>query len=352
MAESVTKRFGILTAGGDCPGLNPAIRGICKAAHFTYGMEILGIMEGYRGLVEGKAKILQPEDFSGIIHKGGTILGTSRERPFKDPIKIDMMIENYKKWNLDALVVLGGNGSQKRAYWLAEKGLNVIGMPKTIDNDVEGTDMTFGFHTALDMVTDAVDRLHSTAHSHRLVHVAEVMGNEAGWLTLYAGIAGGADVIIIPEIPYDMEKVAAHVAKRLAHPDGFSVIVVAEGAISKEEKELPKKELKKLKNDGPRAGERFSKALNATLGIDTRVSVLGYLQRGGTPVAYDRVLATKFGTMAAELLAKGEYGKMVSLKGREVTSVPLEDVAEKTKYVPVDDLAILSAKRAGAVFGD
>jgi len=315
-------------------------------------MEILGIEEGYRGLVEGKGRILQPHDFSGIIHKGGTILGTSRERPFKDPVKVDMMIENYKKWNLDCLVVLGGNGSQKRAYWLAEEGINVIGLPKTIDNDVEGTDMTFGFHTALDMVTDAVDRLHSTAHSHRLVHIAEVMGNEAGWLTLYAGIAGGSDVIVIPEIPYDIQKIAAHVSERLRHPEGFSVIAVAEGAVSLEESKLPKKELKKIKNEGPRAGERVSKALNKALGIDTRVSVLGYLQRGGTPVAFDRVLATQFGVKAAELLAEGDYGRMVSLKGEEITSVPLKDVADKTKYVPLDDVAIRAAKLTGAVFGD
>jgi phosphofructokinase-like protein len=352
MENSKTKRFGILTAGGDCPGLNPAIRGICKAAHHKYNMEVIGIEEGYRGLVDGKARILKPEDFSGIIHEGGTILGTSRERPFKDPVKVDMMLENYEKWNLDALVVLGGNGSQKRAYWLQEKGLNVIGLPKTIDNDVFGSDMTFGFHTALDMATDAVDRLHTTAHSHRRVLIAEVMGNEAGWLTLYAGIGGGADVIVIPEIPYDVGNIVHHLEKRLAHPEGFSVIAIAEGAKSLEEAKLSKKEWKAFRRKNGGSGQRLSDAINAAGEFESRVSVLGYLQRGGTPVAYDRVLATQFGAMGAELLARGDYGRLVVLDGQTVTSIPLKDTAEKTKFVPIDDIAIQSAKAAGTCFGD
>lgn len=352
MKEAVTKRFGILTAGGDCPGLNPAIRGLCKAAHYKYDMEIIGIEDGYRGLVEGKARIMKPEDFSGIIHKGGTILGTSRERPFKDPVKVDMMIDNYKKWNLDCLVVLGGNGSQKRANWLREKGLNVIGLPKTIDNDVFGTDMTFGFHTALDIATDAVDRLHTTASSHKRVLVAEIMGNSAGWLALYAGIGGGADAIIIPEIPYDIEKIKEHVDRRMNEYNSFSVIVVAEGAKTLEEAKLTKKELKKKRKNEKSAAYRVSEQLNAISEYESRVSVLGYLQRGGSPSAYDRVLATQFGTMGAELLAEGKYGQMVALKGLDVVSVPLSDVAEKTKFVPKDHLAIISAKATGTVFGD
>ncbi|MBN2508685.1 MAG: 6-phosphofructokinase [Spirochaetales bacterium] len=349
---TATKRFGILTAGGDCPGLNPAIRGICKAAFHEYGMEIIGIHEGYKGLVEGKGRILKPEDFSGIIHTGGTILGTSRERPFKDPIKVDMMIDNYKKWGLDALVVLGGNGSQKRAYWLSKKGLNVIGLPKTIDNDVFGSDMTFGFHTALDVATDAVDRLHTTAHSHRRVLIAEVMGNEAGWLALYGGIAGGADVILIPEIPYDVHLILKHLKTRLDHPEGFSVIVIAEGARSAEKAQFSKKQMRKVKETDGGSGLRLSKALLEAGGIEARVSVLGYLQRGGAPVAYDRVLATQFGTKGAELLARGDYGRMVALKGQDIVSIPLEETAEKTKLVPVDHLAIHSARLAGTCFGD
>lgn len=352
MKESKTKRFGVLTAGGDCPGLNPALRGLCKAAHYTYGMEIVGIEDGFRGLVEGNARILKPEDFSGIIHKGGTILGTSRERPFKDPVKVDMMVENYKKWNLDCLVVLGGNGSQKRANWIRELGLNVIGLPKTIDNDVYGTDMTFGFHTALDIATGAVDRLHTTASSHKRVLIAEIMGNSAGWLALYAGIGGGADAIILPEIPYDINKIKEHVDKRMYEYGSFSVIVVAEGAISVEEAELSKKELKKKRKDQKSAAYRVSEELNEISDYESRVSVLGYLQRGGSPSAYDRVLATQFGTMGAELLAEGDYGKMVALKGLDVVAVPLEEIAEKTKHVPKDHLAILSAKATGTVFGD
>ncbi len=352
MKDSVTKRFGILTAGGDCPGLNPAIRGICKAAHYTYGMEIIGIEDGFKGLVDGKGKLLKPEDFSGLIHKGGTILGTSRERPFKDAVKVDMMIANYHKWKLDCLVVLGGNGSQKRANWLREKGLNVIGLPKTIDNDVFGTDMTFGFHTALDIATDAVDRLHTTASSHKRVLVLEIMGNTAGWLALYAGIGGGADAIIIPEIPYDIEKIKAHVDNRMNNLNSFSVIVVAEGAKTTDESDLTKKELNKKRKKEPSAAYRVSEQLNEISDYESRVSVLGYLQRGGSPSAYDRVLATQFGTMGAELLAKGIYGRMVSLKGLDVVSVPLEDVAEKTKFVPKDHLAVISAKATGTVFGD
>ena len=353
MGKSATKRFGILTGGGDCPGLNAAIRGICKAAHFEYGMEIVGIVEGYKGLVEGNGEILKPQDFSGIINKGGTILGSSRERPFKSPEKVEAMIENYKKWDLDCIVTLGGNGTQKRANWLRQKGLNVIGLPKTIDNDIFGTDMTFGFHSALDIATDAIDRLHTTAHSHRRALVIEIMGNRAGWLTLYSGLAGGGDVIIIPEIPYDINIIHEHVKKRMEKKDGFSVIVVAEGAKSIQEAELSKKELKKKRaKEGLCAAERLSKELNEISDFETRHTVLGYLQRGGAPSPYDRVLATQCGTAAAELLHKGDYNKMVILKGNDVTSVPIEYVAEKTKYVPKDNIAIQSAKLSGACFGD
>lgn len=352
MTQVKTKRFGILTAGGDCPGLNPAIRGLCKAAYYKYGMEIIGIEDGYKGLVEGRGRILEPHDFSGIIHKGGTILGTSRERPFKDPIKVQMMIDNYNKWQLDCLVVLGGNGTQKRANWLREKGLNVIGLPKTIDNDVFGTDMTFGFHTALDIATDAVDRLHTTATSHKRVLVCEIMGNKAGWLALYAGIGGGADAIIIPEIPYDINEIKKHVDNRMNNLNAFSVIVVAEGAKTKDEAKLSSKQLKKKRKNEKSAGYRVSEQLNEISDYESRVSVIGYLQRGGTPSSYDRVLATQFGTMGAEMLAKGDYGRMVSLKGLNVVSVPLEEVAEKTKFVPKDHLAVISAKATGTVFGD
>ncbi len=349
--KTATKRFGILTAGGDAPGLNPAIRGICKAAHFKYGMEIIGIEDGFKGLVEGRGRLLKPQDFSGIIHMGGTILHTSRERPFKDPEKVKAIIENYKKWKLDCVVCLGGNGTQKRAYAMQEMGLNVLHLPKTIDNDVFGSDMSFGFHTALDVATDAVDRLHTTAASHKRVLIAEIMGNAAGWLALFAGIAGGADVIVIPEIPYNIQAIKKHVEERLKS-GGFSVIVVAEGAKDIEEALLSRKELKRLREGQQSAGYRVANALNALGNFEARVSVLGYLQRGGSPVAYDRVLATQFGTKGAELLAKGEYGRMVSLKGMDIVDVALSEVANKTKYVPEDHLAIVSAKLAGTCFGD
>lgn len=353
MKKSATKRFGILTGGGDCPGLNAAIRGICKAANFKYNMEIIGIMEGYKGLVEGNGKLLKPQDFSGIINKGGTILGSSRERPFKNPNKIKAMIENYKKWNLDCIVTIGGNGTQKRANWLKQMGINVIGLPKTIDNDIFGTDMTFGFHSALDIATDAIDRLHTTANSHRRALVIEIMGNHAGWLTLYSGLAGGGDVIIIPEIPYDITIIHEHLKRRMEKKEGFSVIVVAEGAISIEEAKLSKKDLKKKRTeDGLSAAERLSKELNEISNFETRHTVLGYLQRGGSPSPYDRVLATQCGTAAAELLYRGDYNKMVVLKGNDITSVPIENIAEKTKFVPKNNIAIQSAKLSGTCFGD
>lgn len=352
MMKSVTKRFGILTAGGDCPGLNPAIRGICKAAYFNYGMEIIGIEDGFKGLVEGNGRKLEPQDFSGIIHKGGTILHTSRERPFKEPDKVKKMLANYKKWKLDCVVCIGGNGTQKRANEMRELGMNVIHLPKTIDNDVFGSDMSFGFHTALDIATDAVDRLHTTAASHKRVLIAEIMGNAAGWLALFSGIAGGADVIIIPEIPYDIQKIKAHVEKRLSSSAAFSVIVVAEGARDLLEATYPRKDLKKMRLEQPSAGYRVAAALNELGNFEARVTVLGYLQRGGSPSAYDRVLATQFGTKGAELLAKGDYGKMVALKGMDIVEIPLEDVANKTKFVPENHLAVVSAKLTDICFGD
>ncbi len=350
--KSKTKRFGILTAGGDAPGLNPAIRGICKAAQLEYGMEIIGIEDGFVGLVEGRGDLLRPSDYSGIIHKGGTILGTSRARPFKDEEKVKQLIYNYNKWQLDCLVCLGGNGTQKRANLARQAGLNVIHLPKTIDNDVYGTDMSFGFHTALEAATDAVDRLHTTAASHKRILIAEIMGNSAGWLALYSGVSGGADVIVIPEIPYDITKICQHLDQRMMGGAKFSVIVIAGGAKTMEEADLTRKELKKKYQGQPSVAFRLASQISALGDYDTRVSVLGYIQRGGAPVAYDRVLATQLGTKAAELMAKGDYGNMVALKGMNIVAVPLEKVAGKTKQVPRDHIAIKSAKLAGTTFGD
>lgn len=351
---SVTKRIGVLTAGGDAPGLNAALRGLAKAAQDNYGIEIVGFFDGYRGLVENNAKLMEHADFSGILHEGGSFLRNSRERPFKDEEKVQKMVANYHSWNLDCLVVLGGGGTNKRGFWLTERGLNVIGLPKTIDNDIYGTDITFGFHSALEFCTDAVDRLHTTAASHKRVILAEIMGNSAGWLALYAGIAGGADAIILPEIPYDINKLKEHVDNRMKNSHSqFCVIVVAEGARSIDEADLTKKELKKKrKKETVSAAYRVSEELNAISNYESRVSVLGYLQRGGSPTGYDRVLATQFGAKAAELLYKGDYNKLVSAKGLEITAVPLAEIAGKTKYVPIDHMAVLSAKQTGICFSD
>jgi 6-phosphofructokinase 1 len=365
MAKSATRTFGILTSGGDCPGLNAAIRGVAKAAHEKYSMNIIGINEGYRGLLEGDARLLKAADFSGILTRGGTILGTSREKPFKDEEgalrdseagrnKPEAIIENYKKLNLDCLVVLGGNGTHKTANLLKKEGLNIIGLPKTIDNDIWGTDVTFGFHSAVDIAAEAIDRLHSTAHSHNRVMVIELMGHKAGWLSLYAGIAGGGDVILIPEIPYSIDSICRHLLKRASQGKAFSIVVVAEGAVSREEAALPKPDRKKLKKAGDyfTKGYEIAKAIQETAGMETRLTVLGYQQRGGTPSPYDRLLATMFGTAAAELLFRGEYGNMVALEGTRIVSRPLEDIAGKLKQVPQDHLLIETARSVGTCFGD
>lgn len=363
MKDSATKTIGILTSGGDCPGLNAAIRGVAKAAHGIYDIKVLGIRNGYKGLIEGDVIPLNPTDISGILTRGGTILGTSREKPFKEPKEPDIEMgenkivqikETCKKNKIDCLVVLGGNGSHNTAHLLKREGINVIGLPKTIDNDIYGTDITFGFHTAVDIATEAVDRMHSTAHSHNRVMVLEVMGHRAGWLALYAGVAGGGDVIILPEIPYKIESINAHLKRRKKEGKEFSIIVVAEGAISEEEAGLTKKELKKKreKESIPARSYTIAKEIEKSTGLEVRVSVLGYLQRGGAPSPYDRVIATQFGTAAAELLYKGDYGKMVARVNDEIIARPLEEIAGKLKLVPRDHRLIRDARFVGTCFGD
>jgi len=361
MAEtrSVTKKFGILTAGGDCPGLNAAIRGVCRAAYDRYGMEIVGIANGFRGLIYDDTRILKPEDFSGILTRGGTILGSSREKPFGNPAKDEDIIdkvsaikETYSKLKLDCLVVLGGNGTNTTGYKLSREGLNVIGLPKTIDNDIFGTDKTFGFDSALDIGTDAIDRLHSTAQSHGRVIVIELMGHKAGWLALYAGVAGGGDVILIPEIPYDVKAIADHLQNRIKTGKTFSIVVVAEGAMSIKEAEMEKKDRKKYRlENGPSVGYRVAREIEEQTGMESRATVLGYVQRGGIPSSSDRVLATSFGTAAAELLAKGKYGRMVALDGNAICSVELSVPEGKVKNVPIDHYMIDTAKAVGTCFG-
>lgn len=363
MISSKTKTFGILTSGGDCPGLNAAIRGVAKAAFGMYGMNIMGIRNGYKGLINGDIFPLKQEDVSGILTVGGTILGTSREKPFKRPKdvdpsepleKVEAIKENYKKFGLDCVVVLGGNGSQKTANLLQKEGINVIGLPKTIDNDVYGTDITFGFHSAVEIATEAVDRLHSTAHSHNRVMILEVMGHKAGWLALYSGVAGGGDVIVIPEIPYKIESIVEHLKSRAKSGKAFSIVVVAEGAKSIEEAQMTKKEFKKKrKREGsPAVGYTIAKEISKHVDMDVRVSVLGYLQRGGTPSPYDRVIATQFGTAAAELLYKGEYGNMVAREKGKIIAKPLDEISGKLKMVPTDHPLIKNARYVGTCFGD
>ncbi|MDR2543514.1 MAG: 6-phosphofructokinase [Treponema sp.] len=358
--NSVTKRFGILTAGGDCPGLNAAIRGVCSAAHDRYGMEIIGIANGFQGLIHEDTKLLKPDDFTGILTLGGTILGSSREKPYgptdkdePDKKKVYAIMETYSKLKLDCLVVLGGNGTNTTGCKLSREGLNIIGLPKTIDNDIFGTDRTFGFHSALAIGTEAIDRLHTTAQSHNRVIVIELMGNKAGWLALYAGVAGGGDVILIPEIPYDINVIARHIKKQAKSGKAFSIVVVAEGAMSVEEAEMDKKDRKKYRlENGPSIGYRIAREIQDKTNTETRATVLGYVQRGGIPSASDRILATSFGTAAANLLASGKYGRMVALLGNDIGSVDLSVPEGKVKNVPADHFMIDSARAVGTCMGD
>lgn len=363
MQKSVTKTCGILTSGGDAPGLNAAIRGVARTAIDVYGMKVIGFEHGYRGLIENRSRILQPSEFSGILAQGGTILGTSREKPFKDKnwcddggiCAVDMIKDTYRKMELDCLVVLGGNGTNTTGALLSQEGLNVIGLPKTIDNDIVETDITFGFHTALCVATDAIDRLHSTASSHNRVMVIEVMGHKAGWLSLYSGVAGGGDVVLLPEIPYRIESIARHLEARVKSGKTFSIIVVAEGALSVEEAKMDKKTYKKTReamSGSGSIGYRVAREIEAATGQEARVTVLGYLQRGGTPVAFDRVLASQFGTAAANMLADGDYGKMVALRDNQLVGVPLEKVANRIKTVPLDHRMIETARDVGTCLGD
>lgn len=358
------KRIGMLTSGGDCQALNATMRGVVKGLYGLFKeVEIYGFLEGYKGLIYGNYQKLSAEDFSGILTKGGTILGSSRT-PFKEldiPTpdgldKVKSMKETYKKLKLDCLVVLGGNGSQKTANRLSEEGLNVVGLPKTIDNDVWGTDMTFGFQSAVDIATSAIDCIHTTACSHGRVFIVEVMGHKVGWITLHAGIASGADVILIPEIPYDIKKVCEALQNRTKAGKGFSILAVAEGAISKEVAALPKKERKQAVADAaakyPSVAYEVADKIKQFSGMDIRVTVPGHTQRGGSPCPYDRVISSRFGAKAAELIKKEDFGKLVVMKNNKVTAIPLSESAGKLKYVSADDDIVKNAKLLGISFGD
>ena len=354
-------RIGMLTSGGDCQALNATMRGVVKGLSANVQeLEVYGFYDGYKGLIYGNYRMLSAKDFSGILTKGGTILGTSRQ-PFKlmrtpdehGLDKVEAMKQNYYKLRLDCLVILGGNGTQKTANLLREEGLNIIHLPKTIDNDIYGTDMTFGFQSAVDIATDAIDRIHTTAASHNRVFLVEVMGHKVGWLTLHAGIAGGADIILLPEIPYDIDKIIEAIHKRAASGHGFAILAVAEGAISKEDAALPKKELKEKikKRKHPSVSYELAEQIFQKTGIEVRITVPGHTQRGGSPCPYDRVLSTRLGAEAATLIMKKEYGYMVGIINGKVKKVPLGDVAGKLKMVSPDDQLIKEAKCIGISFG-
>lgn len=331
------KRLGILTGGGDCPGLNPVIRAAVGKA-FIEGYEVLGIKYGWKGLIEGEIMPLDLRSVSGILPKGGTILGTSRTNPYKKEGGVQKVKDNFKKFELDALIAVGGEDTLGVADKLVKEGLKVVGVPKTIDNDLNETDFTFGFDTAVNIVTECIDRLHTTAESHNRIMVVEVMGRHAGWIAVYAGIAGGADVILIPELPIDIEEVCNILRKRHEHGKNFSIVVVAEGAIFKDDREILSTE--KLDEFGHvrlgGIGQALGELIEKKTGFETRVTVLGHIQRGGSPTAFDRVLGTRFGVKAVELVKEGKFGQMVSLQGNKIVSVPIEKAVGKLKTVDMD----------------
>ncbi len=368
--------IGVLTSGGDTPGLNAALRGIGKAAANDGTLQVIGFRDGFRGFMENRSVRLDNRMLSGILTIGGTILGTSRDKPHKMPMggknvdMTDVIVENYTKNHLDVLVCLGGGGTLKNAYRLSQKGLNIITLPKTIDNDIVGTDVTFGFDTALGIAADAIDRLHSTASSHHRIIVVEIMGHRVGWLALGAGLAGGADAIILPEIPYTIENLAESILERVSRGKRFSIVAVAEGAITKEgaskikaiEKKLDsaegeqvsvlKSQLKQLDSEYRGSTMQMADELQKITRLETRVTILGHLQRGGTPSAQDRLLATRLGTSAIDYIKNEQFGIMVAVDGDQTKAVPLQDVAGKINYVPLDHPWIVSARNLDTSFGD
>ncbi len=373
----MAKHIGILTSGGDCPGLNAAIRGIGKAGIRHFDMRFLGFRNGFNGLVHDRTMKLDREMLSGILTDGGTILGTSRDKPHKMMVggkvrdMTDAIVDTYERHHLDALICLGGGGTQKNALRLKEAGLNVVTLPKTIDNDVAGTDVTFGFDTALGIATEAIDRVHSTATSHNRIIVVEIMGHRAGWLALESGLAAGADVVLIPEIPYSLDSVAEAIRDRGRAGKHFSIVAMAEGAMardqaamidgllkrkedadSKEEKAEASRLLSEFHDEHVGHTQQLTAALEKLTGCESRLTILGHVQRGGTPSPVDRVLATQLGATCAQYLADGGHGDMMAVRGSEVVPVPLEEVAGRKKLVPVDHPLVTAAKLVGTCFGD
>jgi ATP-dependent phosphofructokinase / diphosphate-dependent phosphofructokinase len=329
-------RIGVLTGGGDCPGLNAVIRAVVRKGVERHGAEILGFRNGYRGILERQAIELTPQSARGILHRGGTILGTSKINPFRVEGGLELLRANLESSGVDGLIAIGGGGTLGAAARLSAEGLNVVGVPKTIDNDLAVTDFTFGFDTAVQVATDAIDRLHTTAESHNRVMVVEVMGRNAGWIGLYAGLAGGADVILIPEHPFDIDEVCEHVRHRHGRGHVFSIVVVAEGAIPREGTlEIPQYERDEY--GWPKLGgisTLITEQIEQRTGFETRVTILGHVQRGGSPTAFDRVLATRYGIAAIDLAAKGSWGRMVALRGATIIDCPLDDAVSDIKRVP------------------
>jgi 6-phosphofructokinase 1 len=373
----VARTIGILTAGGDSPGLNAAIRAVGKAAQRAHGMNVLGFKDGFLGLMQNRYDELDSEDLSGILTRGGTVLGTSRTRVDKVDLgagkKVDgrpVMRDVVEQHNLEALVCLGGDGTVRNALKLADLGVPVLTLPKTIDNDVMGTDVTFGFDTAMSIATEAIDRLHSTAHSHHRIIVVEIMGHDVGWLALGAGLAGGADVILIPEVPYDVEAIASSIAARKAAGSSFSIVAVAEGAISREaasirdsmtaqldtaeetERKAIKKRLKEFGSTRTGGTAQLATTLAGLTGLESRITILGHVQRGGTPSPGDRLLATRLGTACADYIANGTHGVLVAARGESTEPVPLKKIAGQTRFVPLDHPWLGTARHLGIALGD
>ncbi|MEG2513723.1 MAG: ATP-dependent 6-phosphofructokinase [Bacteroidaceae bacterium] len=335
-------KIGILTSGGDCPGINATIRGVCKTAINHYGMEVIGFHSGFQGLIDNDVEQLTDKSLSGLLNQGGTILGTSREKPFKkkgmltDVDKPALIEKTYRDLGLDCLVCIGGNGTQKTAGKIAEMGINIVSIPKTIDNDIVGTDFSFGFDSAVSIATDAIDRLHSTASSHKRVMVIEVMGHKAGWIALYSGMAGGGDVILLPEIEYNIKNIGNTIMERLKRGKPYSIVVVAEGITT---------------NGKKRAAEYIAQEIEYETGFETRETVLGYIQRGGSPTSFDRNLATRMGGHATELIVNKQFGRMVALQGSEIGSIPLEEVAGKLNLVTSNHDLVVQGRKMGICFG-
>lgn len=356
-------KIGMLTSGGDCQGLNSALRGVAKTLYNEFGKDVTlyGIRDGYRGLIEGDYHPMKPEAFSDILTLGGTILGTSRQ-PFKmmqkadenEETKLQKMLETCKKARFDCLVILGGNGTHKTANLLSEHGVNVVTLPKTIDNDLWGTDLTFGFESAVNIATSVIDSIHSTAFSHSRVFIVETMGHKAGWLTLYAGIASGADVIVIPEIPYSAKAIARAIEKRAESGKRFSILAVAEGAISQQEAKMSKKEFKEARKNMPypSISYRLADELKELTGQEIRVTIPGHYQRGGAPCPADRLLTTRLGVAAANFIRDGKFGNMVAIRNNQIVPVPLSEVAGKLKTVPPDSDIVQAARDLGLSMGD